>query len=158
MMPIHIPAAALYNACLAGDAAAVSSLVPAGGTPVDLSGPRFQTTGTRSTPLMQAAWCGHTSIVRMILERAPNTSVDHPDTTRGTALLLAAQFNHADDVRLLADQGANVNLVGLRGATPLREAVVGPDPDPDPDGERQVATVRALLRLGASTLPPPPQL
>jgi ankyrin repeat protein len=156
-MLTFIPAAALFDACAGGDATAVSRLLPAGGTVVNLSGARFQRARDKDTPLMQAAWRGHTSIVRMILERAPNTSVDHADLSRGTALIMAAQFNHADIVRLLVDCGAIVDTRGLRGATSLREAVVGSRGDPDPDGARQVATVRALLRLDASTLPPGPQ-
>jgi hypothetical protein len=47
-MPI-IPAAALYNACAAGDAAAVSTLLPRGGTPVNLSGPRSSSPTARTS-------------------------------------------------------------------------------------------------------------
>jgi hypothetical protein len=45
----------LYDACLAGDAAAVSRLLPAGGTRVNLSGPTYQSPYTsKTTPLI--AW------------------------------------------------------------------------------------------------------
>ena len=54
-----IPFPALYNACSRGDAAAVSKLLPAGGTPRDLSGPAFQSPATRTTPLMIAAAHGN---------------------------------------------------------------------------------------------------
>ena len=155
-----IPAQALYNACLDGDAAAVSRLLPLGGTPRNLSGPAFQNPEDKSTPLIAAAEGGHTEIVRMILERAPCTAVDHRLITIGaTATGMAALFHHADIVRLLADRGANVNFAGQRRISPLCLAVGLISPDarprgPDPDGARQVATVRALLRLGAGTLPP----
>ena len=155
----HIPAEALYSACLAGDAAAVSRLLPAGGSRLNLSGPRFQAPNSKGTPLIAAAALGHTEIVRMILERAPNTAVDHADVNGDTALRMAAEYHHADIVRLLADRGANLNVLSGQGrTTPLRAAVLPPpdEPprDPDPDGARQLATVKALLRLGAGTLPP----
>jgi hypothetical protein len=38
----NIPAQALIEACFRGDAAAVSTLLPVGGTRLNLSGPRFQ--------------------------------------------------------------------------------------------------------------------
>jgi len=57
----RIPAPALFNACGAGDAAAVSRLLPAGGTPLNLSGPSFQAPDTMTTPLIVAAWCGYTA-------------------------------------------------------------------------------------------------
>jgi ankyrin repeat protein len=155
----HIPAQALYDACSAGDAAAVSRLLPAGGTRLNLSGRSFQTTVTKRTPLIAAAACRHTEIVRIILERAPNTDVEYVDANDDTALLIATEYHHADILRLLADHGGNVNVRDQWQNTPLRAAVLqihhnGPPRDPDPDGARQVATLRALLRLGAGTLPP----
>jgi len=96
----------------------------------------------------------------MILERAPNTSVKYANARGITAQLLAALYHHVDILRLLADRGANVNLANQRRCTPLRFAVAqmmspnGLPRDPDPDGTRQVATVKALLQLGADTLPP----
>jgi ankyrin repeat protein len=160
MMP-NIPAQALFNACFDGDAAAVSRLLPAGGTSLDLSGPHFQHPDDKSTPLIAAALYGHTSIVRMILERAPNTTVDFVGAHGVTALLLAARYHHVDIVRLLADCGANLNYTGQRGSTPLHLAVGPLQPGvhpchPEPHGARQLATVRALLQSGADTLTPPP--
>ena len=38
----HSRPQALYDACVTGDAAAVSRLLPVGGTRLNLSGPRFQ--------------------------------------------------------------------------------------------------------------------
>jgi len=159
-MPKNIPAQVLYSACAAGDAAAVRRLLPAGGTQLNLNGPRFQSAADKSTPFVVAANGGHAEIVRMILELAPNTTVDYVATHGVTALMRMAQYHHADILRLLADRGANLNFeVG----SPLRAAVTSFHPDddsraPDHDGARQLATVRALLRLGAGTLllrPPP---
>ena len=161
MISIHF-VATLYNACLHGDAAAVSRLLPAGGTELDLNGPCFQhpDTNDRGTPLIVAAQYGHTGIVRMILDRAPNTAVDYVGAFGATALMAAAQNHHAEILRLLAGRGANVSFDVQRQNTPLRLAVVPiphgfPPRDPDLDGARQLATVKALLRLGAGTMPPP---
>ena len=160
IMP-HIPAQDLYCACLDGDAAAVSRLLPAGGTRLNLSGPRFQAPNDKSTPLMAAAAGGHTEIVRMTPERAPKTSLDHVNANDVAALIIAAKFHHFDIVRVLAHSGASLNFANQHQFTPLRVAVGvvhadEPPRDPDPDGARQIATVNALLRLGAGTLPPPP--
>ena len=157
----NINAKALYDACVNGDAAAVSRLLPSGGTPRNLSGPRFQFNTTKSTPLMEAAARGHTDIVRMILDRARNTNVDYPQGF--TAQLSAALYHHADIIRLLADRGANVNLATRAGGTALCLALAPIPPgalprDPDPDGTRQVNTVIALLQLDAGTLPPAPRV
>ena len=97
--------------------------LPAAGTPLNLSGPSFQAPDTNSTPLIVAAWCGHIDIVRMLLTRAPNTTVDYVDASRHgatsvgfTALAVAAQFHHADVIRLLAEWGASVGR-GLHSST-----------------------------------------
>jgi ankyrin repeat protein len=153
---------ALHNACIRGDVAAVSRLLPARGTPLNLSGLRFQSSPHKTTPLMNASCGGHMDIVRLILDRARNTAVDHANQIGSTALLVAAQYHHADIVRLLADRGASVNHAGPEGRTPLRVAVGqnhdcdAPPRDPDPDGLRLLNTVMALLQLDAGTLPSPP--
>jgi ankyrin repeat protein len=97
-----IAAKALLNACPAGDAAAVSSLLPAGGARLHLSGTRFQCPNDKSSPLMVTATHGHADIVRMILARAPNTAVDYVGASGGTALVATAQYHHANILRLLA--------------------------------------------------------
>jgi ankyrin repeat protein len=161
-MTKNIPAEGLYNACLDGDAAAVSRLLPRHpGTRLNLSGPRFQHPNNKCVPLVVAATYGHTEIVRMILERAPNTNVDYVDADGDAATLGAALFHHADILRLLADHGANVSLADPEeGWTPLSLAVARVPfdavraRDPDPGGARQLSTVKTLLRLGAGTLPP----
>ena len=127
---------------------------------LNLSGPRFQTPDTpKTTPLMMAALIGHTEVVRTILALAPNTTVDQPDARGFTALSMATLYHHAVVLRLLVAHGANLHFAGPRGDPPLRLSFekIHPDGrprDPDPDGARQIAIVRALLRLGAGTLPP----
>ena len=140
-------------------AAALRRLLPAGGTPRNLSGQRFQFQTTKNTPLIAAAAHGHTEIVRMILERARNTTLDYANAQGFTAHIVAALYQHADSLRLLlADCGANVNLTDRQGNTALTHAVAqihcdAIPRDPDPDNARQVATVKALLQLGAGPLP-----
>ena len=136
-------------------------LLPEGGTELDLSGPAFQLPDdeTKITLLMLAAAGGHTDVVRMILERAPNTTVDSVDVRGFTALFVAAMFHHAEIVRLLAGRGANVNFASLGFTTPLTEATKPQSPvqlADDPDGVRQRKAVRTLLRLGAGTFLPAP--
>jgi len=151
---------ALYNACVAGDVAAVSRLLPAGGTPRNLSGQRFQSPTTKRTPLIAAAEGGHMEIVRIILQRARHTSLKNATARGYSAPLMAALYHHTDILRLLLDgRGANGHLlVDREGNSALCLAIrqIHPDApprDPDPDGARQVAAVRALLQLGAGTLP-----
>ena len=78
----------------------------------------------------------------------------------------AALYHHADIIRVLADRNADMNLMTSQWRTTALSLAVMPDPadpdprappprDPDPDGARQLATVRALLRLGAGTHPLP---
>jgi len=160
-----ISAQALLSACVAGDAASVSRLLPAGGTSsLNLSGPEFQHPDptSKTTPLLVAAALGHTDIVRMLLARAPKTAVDYVDAQGATAMIMTSQYHHADNIPLLADCGANVNFMDQWRATPLSIAVapinfingVPSDQSPrNPDPGAELATVRALLRLGAGTLP-----
>jgi len=101
--------------------------------------------------------------VRILFELAPNTAVDVGNVSGGTALMGAASYLHLDVVKLLIDHGANVNLANFANETPLSAACGETNPgeeprDPDPGGTRQVATVRALLQLGAGTLPSFPPL
>jgi hypothetical protein len=114
---------------------------------------------------MMAASLGHTAIVRMILDLAPNTAVDHACALSFTALKAAALYHHADVIRVLADRNADMNLMTSQWRTTALSLAVMPNPAhpdlrappgiPDPHGARQLATVRALLRLGAGTHPLP---
>ena len=59
----------------------------------DSSGPDFQCLSRKQTPLIVAAGNGHTEIVRMLLERAPNTAADYADASGATALHLVPMGN-----------------------------------------------------------------
>ena len=74
------------------------------------SGAEFQQARpqTLQTPLIAAAFFGHTGIVRMLLERAPNTDVDYIDFNAMSAMLVAAQCHHFQIIRTLADHGGVV--------------------------------------------------
>jgi hypothetical protein len=157
----HLLGNMLRSACLAGNAAAVGRLLPEGGTELDLSGPAFQLPDdeTKITLLMLAAAGGHTDVVRMILERAPNTTVDSVDVRGFTALFVAAMFHHAEIVRLLAGRGANVNFASLGFTTPLTEATKPQSPvqlADDPDGVRQRKAVRGRCSGSARVRSSPP--
>jgi ankyrin repeat protein len=120
----------------------------------------LQKPGRRSLPPTGNTCLSVKGFLDMILERAPNTTADYADADGDTALISAARYQHADIVRLLADFGADVNWVDKgAGFTPLFNAVLPihpglPPRHPDPDGARELAAVRALLRLGACTSPP----
>ena len=116
----NIDAMALCIACRDGDAAAVSRLLPAGYTQLNLSGPRFQYGDIESTPLIVAAERGHTALVRTMLELAPNTDVNYMNANGRTALSAAAEYRHAGTIQLLAELGANINAADQRGTTQLR--------------------------------------
>lgn len=90
-----------------------------------------------TTPLMIAAFQGHTTIVKMIL--ACNISVNESNTQDDTALLLAASQGHADIVELLIRRGAHVNVQGGMENTPLILAASTGD----------VKTVELLIASGA---------
>jgi hypothetical protein len=80
----------LWDAVLTGDPAAFSRVLPEGsGTPEDLSAPDFRhwEPGNPRCLLSVATQMGSTEIVRVILERAPNTPVDFVDAAgAGTAM------------------------------------------------------------------------
>jgi len=157
MPSIHFPT--LYNACMDGDAAAVSRALPA--TRLNLSGPRFQAPGGKSTPLMAAAQKGSAETVRIILKRAPNTAVDYVDATGDTALLVAARYHHADILGLLAVRSGNVDYVPARGHPAARRHLAFPPRRHDAPRPRPRRREGGRHRTGAASArrryaPPPP--
>jgi len=57
------------------------------------SGPQFRSPNTKTTPLIAAASNGNVQIVRMLLDRAPNTDVNYADARVATALMMAGRGN-----------------------------------------------------------------
>ena len=92
----------------------------------------------RTSPLVEAAVCGHTEITRMLLDAGA-----HVNTKVGpgyTALYNAAFNGHVATVRLLADSKANVNATSKDEFSPLYIA----------SQQGHAECVRALLELHAS--------
>ena len=70
------------------------------------------------TPLIHAAWKGHSDIVKLLLNHGAD--VNHRDNAGQTALHLATGYKHNNIVKLLIDNGADVNAKKVkRGSTPL---------------------------------------
>ena len=92
-----IDASALYHACIDGDVETVARLLPSSSSDLsrrnarrlDLSDVMYRSPTTKTTPLIAAAGRGYTKIVKLILERAPDTAVDYVDARIATALFMA---------------------------------------------------------------------
>jgi len=69
------------------------------------------------TALMLAAQAGHSTMVKLLLDRG--ASVDTPDKRGTTALMLAAQAGDEAIVQLLLDSDASVDTPNKRGETAL---------------------------------------
>lgn len=72
---------------------------------------------TGITPLMAAAYNGHTDVVTFLLDT--NVAFDSADHIESTALHYACLNNHADIVRLLVSHGAEVDPVDQKNQTPF---------------------------------------
>jgi len=69
------------------------------------------------TPLILAAYFGHTSIVKYLLEQGAN--VDQRDKNGWTALIYASYYNYYDIAQILLDHSASVNMQNSEGHTAL---------------------------------------
>lgn len=74
------------------------------------------------TPLMGAAYYGHTKIVKELLKRKAN--VNHKNQNKNSALLFATKRDNTDIARLLLQHGANVDDKDDIGSTPLFYAIL----------------------------------
>jgi len=74
-----------------------------------------------NTPLMLAAWTGHLSVIRLLLEEG--ASIDERNIKGYTALHLASWAGHEAIVRLLVKKGVNPGLKSLLGQTAAELAV-----------------------------------
>jgi ankyrin repeat protein/HEAT repeat protein len=90
--------------------------------------------------LSAAADCGHTELVRILLDRGANVNRTSQHGT--TALHSAASSGSISTVELLLEWGANVNATDIEGDTPLHRAVSAPERSPE--------VVKRLVQSGAS--------
>jgi len=108
--------APLWDAAAAGDGARVATLLDAGAE-IDQQNPGA---GGIPTPLIAAAFCGHTEVVRLLLARGADV---HAVNSQGrSALVQAADQGHAEIVQLLAHAGSTVDRPGLFGQNALHLA------------------------------------
>lgn len=100
--------AELWRVCESGDVDELQRLLP-----------RVHNINARNrhgmTALMKAAFFGHESLVRLLLERGADPNLMRND--RFTALALAAFFGHAETVRTLIEFGAKTEAVTRCGAS-----------------------------------------
>ena len=101
------------SACVAGDTDSVRALLPY----VQSDVPNTQ----GALALHSAAFNGHTSIVRLLLDAAP-ASVDFVEERGCSALFLAAQAGHAPVCTLLIERGASPFGVCALGSTAVDAA------------------------------------
>lgn len=108
--------------------------------PIDVSDRRAKAQG-RKTALFEAASCGNTEVVDVLLDRGAMVNARNGTDGR-TALFEACDHEHKDIVRSLLSKGAFVDKTDMRGCTPLTQACMSWGADSD-------ETVRLLLEAGA---------
>ena len=128
--------AKLYNSSIHGDIERVIAALAQGGKVAMRNHQGF-------TPLLVAAYYGHTDICGLLLAHGSNVNEVNPDN-KSTALHFAASKGHNASVEALLSWGAEVNLQNYIGYTPLHLACQ----------HGHLICVLTLLKAGASfTLP-----
>ncbi len=89
------------------------------------------------SPLQCASLCGHSNIVKILLEHGAD--VNYADTAGNTALHRAVKNEDIQTVGILLEAGADVNCANKHGETPLHTAVF----------DENVQCITALLNAGA---------
>ncbi|RIB27920.1 ankyrin repeat-containing domain protein, partial [Gigaspora rosea] len=102
---------ALFQAAAAGNADVVKTLLKEDAS-VDLSNT------SNVSPLMIAAYHGHSYACRMLLDRG-RANINQRDMTDKTAIAYAAHNGHGLAVETLLVRGANVNIVDVYLWSPL---------------------------------------
>ena len=75
-----------------------------------------------STPLTEAAWKGHTNVVKVLLDEG--ALANEAERYDRTPLIVAATLGNEDMARLLLDNGAKTNLADKDGWNPLHKAAL----------------------------------
>ena len=137
----RLTVANLHEAVLAGDIDGLKSALAAG---ADMNA----RDNSGLTPLMQAANNGYVLMVKQILA-APKVDIDARAADGATALFIAAVHGHKEIIDLLMKAGANVNIPGPKGKTPveLAQAHYG---EPTSDNIRKHEPAIQALLQGAS--------
>jgi len=131
----------LDRACCYGDEMSVTMLLKAGADPTGVQGyeafhkSRYQTGLEPSWPINQAAWGGHTGVIRLLL--AAGAKVDAPEDEGQTALLIAAYRGDLDTVRVLLEAGADRSYRSTAGVSDFPGTA---EEIADKAGHREVAT------------------
>ena len=113
---VSAPTRGLYSAIQSGDAATVQLLLERGADP--------NANCFYGTPLLvQAAECGHTPIVKTLLEAGANSDARTP-VLRYTALIQAARGGFEDTVSCLLETGADCRVVDVYGNEALIAATI----------------------------------
>lgn len=109
------------DAAFSGDEAKLKRLLAAGANPNDPAQRRDDGSGTepkqRDTPLMDATWRGHCSVVATLLASQADLAATTADGF--TALHLAAQWGHVSISQQLVRAGASLDARSHDGSTPL---------------------------------------
>ena len=109
----------LDRACVSGDEMSVKMLLKAGADPTGVQGyeafhhSSYQIGLEPSWPINQAAWGGHTAVIRLLL--AAGAKVDAPEDEGQNALLIAAYRGDMETVRLLLESGADKSYRAVAG-------------------------------------------
>ena len=110
------PPSLLHLAAYVGSVERTVALLARGSTDTNLRG------DDGYTPLMLAAQNGHTSVVRILLNKGADTSIK--DGAGFNALILSAQNGHLSATTLLMEAGADLHAKNSEGHTPLHVATL----------------------------------
>eukprot|EP00903_Cladosiphon_okamuranus_P022139 g20360.t1 len=110
------PRNALHDAASLGSMAATVAILSSEPFDIDESDPQG------FTPLMHAAFAGHTDVTRVLLNRGANVFIT--EDQGATALFFSVQQGHLDVARLLVQAGSDVETRSIIGHTPLFKAAM----------------------------------
>jgi ankyrin repeat protein/L-ascorbate metabolism protein UlaG (beta-lactamase superfamily) len=131
VLAARIPALDIHEAARKGDLGAVDSILTADPDLLELR------TRAENTPLLLAAWHGHSDLIRFLLDKGADLSARNE--REGTAVHYAALFGHQEVLDVLAAEGAAIDARDDGGFTPMTWACYAGNTD----------LVKRLLSLGA---------
>lgn len=111
---LTVPTSELMAAAEEGDVAKIEQCISKGANVDERSG------AGDWTPLISAAWAGHTNAVKALLQHKAN--VDAQTSSQSTALIRAVEHDHKEVCQMLLEAGADKALVSM-GKTAAEWAV-----------------------------------